>query len=174
MLILIAEMDSAGSNYPGAVPWWCLATLRPLFNRPRETRRAFRWWSNTNIRLTRVKAVFSFATNYLWVLESYIGELYFKWSKAATCLDPKDLDCGFDCAILHIQVCNKFQYVVTWPNMSSPSIKERWQRKSVGIDWTSERTSSWRIHFNWEIRSLPSLPLVSIVSFHNWIRRVTI
>ena len=33
MLIPIAEMDSTGSNYPGVVRWWCLATLRPLFNR---------------------------------------------------------------------------------------------------------------------------------------------
>ena len=29
MLVLIAEMDSAGSKYPGAVPWRCLATPRP-------------------------------------------------------------------------------------------------------------------------------------------------
>ena len=27
MLILIAKMDSLWSNYPGAVPWWRLATL---------------------------------------------------------------------------------------------------------------------------------------------------
>ena len=31
MLILSVEMDSAGSNYPGAVPWWCLATIGPPF-----------------------------------------------------------------------------------------------------------------------------------------------
>ena len=31
MLILIAEMEAAGSNYPRAVPWWCLATLGPPF-----------------------------------------------------------------------------------------------------------------------------------------------
>ena len=31
MLGLIAEMDPAGSNYPGAVPWWCVATARPPF-----------------------------------------------------------------------------------------------------------------------------------------------
>ena len=29
MLVLIAEMDSAGSNYLGAVPWRCLVTPRP-------------------------------------------------------------------------------------------------------------------------------------------------
>ena len=54
MLILIAEVDSAGSNYPGDVPWWCLATLGPLLNR--ETRRVSRGcsWSFMNIRLTRV------------------------------------------------------------------------------------------------------------------------
>ena len=30
MLILIAEMGSAWSDYPGAVPRWCLATARSL------------------------------------------------------------------------------------------------------------------------------------------------
>ena len=54
-LILIAEMDSAGSNYPGAVPWWCLATLRPLFNR--QSRRVFRGCSFRNKRLTRVNTI---------------------------------------------------------------------------------------------------------------------
>lgn len=28
--ILSSEMDSAGSNYPGAAPRWCLATARPF------------------------------------------------------------------------------------------------------------------------------------------------
>ena len=53
VLILIAEMDSAGSNYPGAVPRWCLATARPsIIEQPR---RHFRGWSKVTKRLTRVK-----------------------------------------------------------------------------------------------------------------------
>ena len=45
-------MDSAGSNYPGAVPRWCLATARPpIIEQPR---RHFRGRTNWSIRLTRV------------------------------------------------------------------------------------------------------------------------
>ena len=49
---MIAEMDSAGSNYPGAVSWWCLATLSPLFNM--EAGRVFRGRSFMTKRLARV------------------------------------------------------------------------------------------------------------------------
>ena len=31
MPLMIAPACSAGSNCPGAVPWWCLATPRPPF-----------------------------------------------------------------------------------------------------------------------------------------------
>ena len=30
-LQLVAEIDQAWPNYPGAVSWWCLATPRPPF-----------------------------------------------------------------------------------------------------------------------------------------------
>ena len=44
MLGLVAEMDPAGSNYPGVVPWWCLATPRSPFIE--QLWRYFRGWSN--------------------------------------------------------------------------------------------------------------------------------
>ena len=56
MLILVAKLDPAGSNYPGSVPWWCLATLRPLFNKAaRRVFNVFRGRSNMTMRPTRVK-----------------------------------------------------------------------------------------------------------------------
>ena len=47
-------MDSAGSNYPAAVPRWCLATARPsIIEQPR---RHFRGCANWHKRLTRVNS----------------------------------------------------------------------------------------------------------------------